>query len=218
MRRLLYRLFSTRCFGAVPVGFWHTASAPAAASATDNFNRADADPMSTTMSDGVSTWTVGPGAFVGMLILSNTAGRNDTGYGAVYVSSPSFTGNQSATITLAGPAVTLCYPIVRGQSGSSECYIVRRSADNWTLQVYRLDSSAAETTVGSAIDLGTHELTTGDQITLEITGTSPATLKVKLNGVQQGSDVTDVTPLTGGQPGCGSGGVNYINAFSATDL
>lgn len=182
----------------------------ASATATDTFNRANSDPMSTTMSDGVSTWTNGPGALGNPAIVSNAMNAPGTQRGAV-VASPTFADDQTATITLTaqvGVGVML-----RMQSGLASGYLVYLS-NSTTIQFYRIADSGSIglTQLGSNVTISS--VTSGDTIGAEITGTTITALR---NGVSVGTR-TDAT-YTSGQPGIYMGGSGVtLDAFTASDL
>ncbi len=182
-------------------------------SATDNFTRADADPISNPMSDGSSTWTTASARWATMKISGNAATKTTSGlpWGAAKVSSPTFAADQTATITI---GANMSHSVgVRMQSGSGSGYkITTYSATR--LAIYREDdngSSITETLLSFDDPGGT--FTAGDTITISISGT---TLTGKYNGsVVAGLTVTDATYATG-QPWIAEQTSSTSTGFTAT--
>lgn len=172
-------------------------------SVTDNFNRVDANPMSTAMSDGVGTWVTGNGSRDPHKILSNKlVGTSSNNMSSV--ASPSFNGNQFASVTL-GSVVTSCGPAVRIQSDTdSSCYCMYATSGTTLLVLQTTDAGAAGISGGSKT---VTQLVEGDVLRVEVTGTSgQIDLEGFVNGVSIGTwyDDSDIL-LTGGQPGIFSG-------------
>lgn len=185
----------------------------AVTTATDTFNRANSNPISLTMSDGVSTWQSGvSAAAVDLQILTNQATTVAGGVSIKRVSSPTFASNQWAEITLASGATSAIGPAVRIQSDSdADCYIVYCNNGNEII-IYRIaDTGSFGYT--SLVSSGTGiTLAGGDVIRLEANGT---TLTAYQNGVQR-AQTTDAT-YSGGQPGVYTNS-SAIEAFGASDL
>lgn len=176
----------------------------------DTFNRTNADPMSTSMSDGVSTWTNGPGALGNPAIVSNTMNAPGTQRGAV-VLSPTYANNQRATITLT--TQTGVGAMVRMQSGVASGYLVYLS-NSTTLQVYRINDSGSIGLTQLGANITISAVTSGDTIGAQVVGTTITALR---NGVAADTR-TDAT-YASGQPGVYMGGSgSTIEAFTATDL
>lgn len=188
-------------------------SGSAPASATDTFNRADSAPMSTTMSDGTSTWTSGPGALNNCDIFSNEI-RGSGGTSGARVLTPTFAANQYSVVTAGtdnfavGPAVRLA------STTDADGYFAYPSSAT-SVTIYRIDDtgSIALTALGANVTITA--LTAGETLGLGISGT---TLTLYTNGISTGATRTDSTYSTG-QPGiyCGNN-VRLWNAFSANDL
>jgi len=180
------------------------------ASVTDTFDRADANPMTTGMSDGVGVWTSGPGAANDMQIFSNSAYGVGGAYSMARVHSPAFTGNHKSVITLSGTSAIA--PAVRCQSDTDpSCYFAYLSSST-VIQIYLQNSSLGVTGIGSSFSFAA--VSAGDQIALAIFG---STLTLYINGVSQGTR-TDAT-LINGQPAVwAETNSSPIASFSAVDL
>lgn len=209
------------CFAPpIPIGFFKPVTGQTAkATFTDNFTRANANPMSTTASDG-NTWTSGEGAFSDCQILLNSL-EGTSGTSGCRVLTPTFANNQSAEMTFAvGGAVTSMGIMVRVQGvGDGSGYLL--FADSLTqLTIYKVTDSGSigATPIGASYTVAT--MLVGDKIKLEATGTTTTTLKAYLNGVSIGTERTDSSsPYTGGNPGTYfSAASHFITLFTATDL
>lgn len=187
------------------------------ASFTDNFNRTDANPMSTTASDGHS-WTSGPGGLDDAIIFGNelkgVSSGSSVGWGA-RVLTPTFANNQRATVTL-GTTVGAFYvgPAVRVQS-TTDCggYYLLSEASTTILRIYKVTANGATFTQLGA-DYTVTALVTGDTLTLEVSGT---TLTVKKNGSQVSTTRTDAT-FSSGQPGVYCENSASVTTFTAVDI
>jgi len=183
---------------------------------TDDFNRANADPMS---QPAVGTWTNGPGGFGSCKIASNTLEASTAAaYCGARVLTPVFGADQKATVTLSAIAGSFFEgPCVRMQSAvSGSCYHLMTGGSGAILRVYKVtDSTGTAMIAGDFVQLGADiipapVLVGGDTISLEAIGTT-------LN-VYQGATLiatrSDATWATG-QPGLHvyGGGGNTINAF-----
>lgn len=164
--------------------------------ATDNFTRATASPISSPMSDGISTWTSPVSTSFGWYINSiNQALGLGSGANMMMVNTPSFTANQTNTITIGTSAVG--YGVMARMNGSGQGYIAYTDSTT-TLDIYK-SIGLTGTTLNSPTSLGTHTIATiiaGAQLTITAVGT---TLSAYTNGVFVFS-VTDSTYATG-QPG-----------------
>jgi hypothetical protein len=187
---------------------------------TDNFTRANANPMSDPTTGG--TWTSGPGAFNDCQISSNSLRSSVAGLGAgCRVLTPAFSANHAAYITLGSSTyLTFCGACVRVVSTTDcSCYIVW--VDDIThLLVMKVDSAASGTAVGAAINAG-KTLGAGDIIGLSVSGTSTVTLTVYLNGNSLATRTDSTAPYQTGQPGAYfylNNSDRYITLFSATDI
>jgi hypothetical protein len=173
-------------------------SGGALASATDNFTRTNANPISNPMSDGTSTWTTASlGAFGVLQIIGNQAAGATGGDCAALVTAPAFTGQHYMEFTVvAANGATYFGPGIRGTSGGNG-YVAYVNGSATQIII-------AKATAGVFLTLSTYTVTAlnpGDIIRLEGTGTSTVTLTLKINGSAQGSPATDSTlPYTGGSP------------------
>lgn len=200
----------------IPVCHMANSGAPAPpppTGATDTFNRTNADPVDSPMSDGSSTWESGPGAAGDVKIVSNQAVRSSGTWGIARVSSGSFDGNQYAEATLGtGGSLGAC-PAVRIQGTSDASCYVMRFINASIVRLYRLDDtgSIGETEIAS---VGSQSASAGDVLRIEADGTT-------IKGYIEGSEVLSVTDSnhSGGVPGIGlrtSGAT--IDAFDGGDL
>jgi hypothetical protein len=179
--------------------------------ATDTFNRADATPMSTTMSDGVGTWTSGPGATGDLNILSNTLRSPGTQRAAI-VTAPSFAANHRAQITLTA-SVTVGV-VLRMQSASDASGYLIYLPNSTKIAVYKITDTGTIALTQLGVDITITAVTAGDTIGGEITGT---TITILRNGVSQGTR-TDATYATG-QPGVYIGAsAATVDTYEATDI
>lgn len=159
----------------------------------DTFNRSNADPMSTTASDG-NTWTSGPGAMAEPRIISTMLFGN-AGQTGARVLTPTMGGNHSASITLIGDTGHIG-PMVRVQSTSDASGYFLITSDATHLTIYKLTDTGSLATLALFTSVATPSMGNGDTITLTVNGT---TLECFLNGVSYGT-VVDAT-WSGGQPG-----------------
>lgn len=185
-------------------------------SASDTFNRSDADPLATSpnMTGSSGVWTDGPGAWGACKIVAFGAIGSGGTADAAKPASPTFPENQAATITLTTGGLALSGVATRMQAGANgSCYLA--AIDTTTqISVYRVDDTGtlAFVLLGAAFTVAT--LVDGDLVTLESSGTGHT---LKINGASQGTR-SDST-YSAGQPamvffGFASG----INAWSATGL
>lgn len=173
----------------------------------DNFDEGDSSPMDLTSSSG-GTWETGTGGFDGMQIVGNAAtGVAAADSATARVVSPTFSANQSSTITFgSGNVKGACVRM----DGSGNGYLAFFSTA--TVQLY--STAASSGTLLTAFDLYGSPAS-GWTLTLEVSGT---TLTVKTNGGGTVGTYSDSTYATG-QPGMWSGSADgAILEFSATDL
>lgn len=176
------------------------------ATATDTFNRTDANPISSPMSDGVSTWESGPGSLNDIQIVSNRA-RNTTSNSLARASAPTFAANQLATITLAGVAGTGAAVRIDGSGNGYVAYV----ASTTSVQLYRV-TSGSFIAIGAAITVTA--LSSGNTVGLGIVGT---TLTLYRDAVLVDTR-TEATYATG-QPGVFSDAAGgTMESFIAIDL
>jgi len=197
------------------MGYYYSAGAASvgSASAEDTFDRANATPMSTTMSDGVGTWQSGPGATDDVNISSNAASASSNKAGA-RVASPTFTGNHKAECYVgSGNGVFAC---ARIQSDTNfTCYAVKCHDSSNTLRVYKLtDTGSGITQTQLGADVTITAIGTNNTYGISVSGTTISVLR-------QGSVVATRTDsdLSGGQPGIYfdvSG--RTTNRFTAADV
>jgi len=179
---------------------------------TDTFNRTDANPMSTAMSDGIGTWVSGPGALGDARIISNTLGVTSSARGA-NVSSPAFGANQIATVTFATGS-TGYGPMVRCQSDGDVSGYLAYMGSSTIITIYRVTDTGtiASTAIGGGITVTA--FVAGDTLGIGIEGT---TITAYTNGVSTGTTRTDATYATG-RPGVYFGSAtSTIDAFTATE-
>jgi len=190
-------------------------------SVSDTFNRTDANPMSTTMSDSVGIWSSGAGSWNDLQITSNVINDPNSGDGtgaAAVVSSPTFADDQSASIVL-GASVGGQVVIVRGNSTLDAGY--GAVVDSSTTIIITQLSGSSHTSVSGLSIISSLSISAGDTITLTVTGSVSAMLSVYQNGVLRGTYTDSSTVVTSGQPGIAeaNGGSNGpIDSFSATEL
>lgn len=199
------------------MSWYYAGGTPTIVTASDTFERADANPMSTTMSDGISIWVSGPGGFSDCQINSGVLNRVITTSGAT-VSSPSFGASQLAKIVFAGTP-NGCGVMCRMPPSSSAGYLLYASA-NVTLQLYHRTDAGVLTQIGSNINITA--IGAGDSISLKVTGTGVGTITFEMyrNDVSIGTRTfaTDPSPYNSGQPGLYISGLNGIASFSATEV
>lgn len=156
------------------------------ASASDNFNRANAGTLG-------ANWTA---ITDGMQVVSNTARPNGTGaatnHQISWYNATAFTGDHYSEVLIDSSLGNIGGVVVRAQAGGSSYALLCRPGLNTTL-IGIFDNVGGFTTLQ---DMGTAAVT-GRTQRLWISG---STLRWYEDGVQIGSDVTDGT-ITGGQPG-----------------
>lgn len=185
------------------------------ASFTDNFTRANADPMSNPGSGG--TWTTGSTYLGTYRILSNKlAGSAGATSKVARVATPAFSANQRATLTLADIGI-FGGVMVRTQSASNTSgYFAQVRNDNTTIQLHKFDDDGAGgfgTFTKLGADFTVSAMNIGDTIGLGVVGT---TLTVYVNGSSIGTR-TDST-YSSGQPGAQMyGDFNQASSFTAVD-
>ncbi len=192
------------------------------ATATDTFNRADANPLTTTMSDGTSVWAAFPGDWLGMKTASNAAAHTNstlsTAAGLV-VLTPNFYADQSVSITL-GSVLDLQMLFLRGNSTLTAGYAVEIDSAT-TIITYELGASAATAGITSPSQIKTGlSLVAGDVITATATGGSTTVINIYVNSILVDTYTDSTDAVTSGQPGIGvlQGGIGNLNEFFATDL
>lgn len=169
----------------------------AGALATDNFTRANADPISNPMSDGVSTWTSMSARWSTLKIAANAVTKTIGGLptGAAKIATPTFNANQTNTITI---GANMSHGAgVRAQSGSGSGYLLV-TFDSNTLALYREDDNgtAVSDNLLTFADPGP-TFTAGDTISCSISNT---TLRVSYNGTYISAMTTTDTTYATGQP------------------
>lgn len=223
MKRLAFLVLFLAATSGVALAQWaavlgasRAASGPV--TATDNFNRANQDPMAgagLTMSDGVSVWVNGPGSTLTKMAIDTNVLTSTGSPASVVVSSPSFAANQKSTITFgSGAAVTFCGPTVHANTSNGNCYVALVD-DTTHIIIYKLtDSGSIGYTSLATVVLGA-ALVVGDTLGLGINGT---TLTVYVNGSAQGTTASD-SSYTTGQPGIyvATNG-KHFSLFTATEL
>lgn len=162
------------------------------ASASDNFNRANENPLS----DG-GNWSTGPGASSDIQLVNNRVRNVTTQTESVARrGSPTFAADQAAEIAVVTRNSTEDYggPAVRINSSDADHYFLRPAFTGTTLQIRRVDDTGtlAGTTLGASF--GTFAL--NDVLRLEAIG---SLLIAKQNGTILATRV-DTTYATG-QPG-----------------
>lgn len=192
---------------------------PAAAgplTATDTFNRADANPISNPMSDGIYSWTSGPGSMNDVQIQSNQAGgTTGNSYGAkVSDASATFAGDQISTLTIGSGTVAQMGVLVRIASDTDAdgylCYL----SSSTQLQIYRIDDTGTVGLTQLGANIAISAVAAGDTIGLGMVGD---TLTAYRNGVSVATR-TDST-YTAGNPGIYFGlASRFINEWTASEL
>jgi len=167
---------------------------------SDDFTRANANPISNPSSSGGTWGTVTYSGVRPFKIVSNqSSGRDNGEQNMVQISSPTFHADQKISATLV--SVSQYGGIaVRCQSLSDPSgYMVYVNANAMQVIVTKGNQAGSSTNL---VTLEAGEWVSGDILTLEATGTSSTDLKVYKNGVQYGSTYTDSSsPYTSGQPG-----------------
>lgn len=179
---------------------------------TDNFTRADADPLSSPMSDGSSTWSTSVGSYPQNLRIVSNKATGHSGFGSLVaskVATPSFAANQTCSITLSTGLGLACG--VRMQSGSGAGYKLV-TFNSSILALYRVDDSGSIADTLLTFDtIGT--FTAGDIITLSVSG---STLTAKYNGTVVSAITTTDSTYSTGQPFILADDVSTISLFTAS--
>lgn len=188
---------------------WKTVVTGGATTASDNFNRADEQPLS-----NGGMWATPPIGYSNPFkVVSNVAGSagGDT---VAYVVSPDFTAtaNQSATATLTTAGLASYSGVCVRMNSLGNGYILRNNGNATTFYLYRITGgSSGEVAIQTWSGL---TLIAGDTITLSITGT---TLTAKQNSTTVGT-ATDVL-YSSGSPGIYVGeSASTVDNFTATSL
>jgi len=195
------------------VGSLNQEAASSPASFSDDFNRADADPMSNPASGG--TWDAGPGASGPPKIVSNALASTDGTVRVARVSTPAFSANQACTgigVSSNGTAV-----MVRIASDSSCSGYMLYFSNLTTLEFYKVTDSGSISLVkmGASVTVGSMSSPT---LKLTATGGATTTIEGFLNGSSIGTRDDSSSPYTSGQPGLYFQAARSINAMEAADL
>jgi hypothetical protein len=194
---------------------WEQAVVAAIVSAIDDFNRANANPISSPGSDGAITWTSGPGDLGDVQISSNECTRSLGVASGAIVTAPTFGANQMVTITLtASPVGSGIMCRMQGSSSGSGYLLYLQSTG--TLQYYHRTEGGTLRQIGSNLNMTA--VGAGDTISLKVTGTGTITLEAFRNGVSIDSRTDSTNPYNSGQPGIYFGTGTSINSFSATNV
>lgn len=183
--------------------------------AVDNFTRADANPISNPMSDGVSTWVTPVGASSAMQIVSHDLTGTGGGQSIAAVASPTFPDNQAATNIISSDSNFGIEqgPMVRVQSGNAGGYILY-IASTTSLQLYLVtdDGTMHFTALGSPLTVS-GGIQLGDRLVLSVSG---GTFNVIYNGAVL-ETITDST-FAHGQPGTYGNPSRFSAGFGATSI
>lgn len=167
--------------------------------ASDNFNRADEDPLAGNWTDPAA---LGDSTFI--LTSQHLIGRGGANFQLQYWNADVFNSNQKSQVTISGGSNltntgTYAAAAVRVQASGQSCYFFGIRAGAY--QLMRVDSGIPVALTGGLVDTPT----AGDIVRIEITG---AAIDAFLNNVLRFS-ATDAT-YTGGSAGLfgyGSSGV-----------
>lgn len=157
---------------------------------TDNFNRADENPLS-----GGGIWTNIGGSYGNMKVLSNAAtSATENGLAMYSTSSHTFSANQYSQVKITTNDNAVAGPVVRVNGD----YFYRASVSYGDAVISRVYGAN-----GANWTVGTGQAVAGKVLKLSASGGSTTTLRLYIDGVQIGSDVTDNSAyvLTSGQPG-----------------
>lgn len=190
--------------GSVATSASFTVTAASGATFSDDFSGGAQNPIA-------GAWTSGPGNYIDMARTSGGKAEGTGGNSAAYVNTPTFSGDQMATVTMDGSSGVA--PLVRGQSGSAAAYIAY-ATNATTVTIYKKDASLGVSQIGS--DITVPSMGSGTQLSLEVTGAG--TLNVYTDGSFRGTATDSSSPLSGGQPGMYSNGFGAFLEFSATDV
>jgi len=162
---------------------------------TDNFNRANADPIGSPWVDAVNRWTIVSNAAVpGSSLGSDT--HSDYGVGVAWPNDQYSQAKMTVTDTTgnsAGPGVSVrsqlptvtMYRVTVGTGVTNNVEVGRWNAGTYTFIAFR-----------------TATWVNGDVLRLEVTGQGRPVLRVYQNGVQLGADITDSgNTVFNGSPG-----------------
>lgn len=178
---------------------------------TDNFNRANEDPLS-----GGGNWTHPGVSYVNLKVSSNQVTSSTSGQGIAHwaTSNHSFAANQYAQVKIVTNDAVYAGPIVRFNTSNAYFYRVEVSYGDVSIKRARSDGNGTSWTVASGQSI------TGKVLKLSASGTTTTTLKVYIDGVQVGSDVTDNSAyvLTSGQPGMCTSESGVLDDFEAAEL
>lgn len=168
------------------------------------------------MVGSTGTWISGPGTMGDAKdVADNLRGGTGTENGCV-VATPSFTNNQSASVTLNSDL--LCGVGVRMQSATNASGYMANLLDSTHITIWKVQDTGSFTYTG-LITSTIPAVVQFDVMTLNATGTATTTLDVFINGVPSGSITDTSSPYNGGQPWIYFFGFSgSCIQFSATDL
>ena len=180
------------------------AAGGSAADSLDDFNRANSDPISNPMSDGVGEW----GSVAGydeVIIASNEARASAAGTCVAIATTPSRNNDQWSSFKIGSGGVTAYQgAIARLDSGTGAGYLLA-VANATTVELYLLPGVTLLDT------FTTSSMSAGDVIRLEASGTTTTTLTFKKNGTTVDSYAHTSSTVTGGQPAI------WLNNFALMD-
>lgn len=168
--------------------------------ATDNFTRSNESPLS-----GGGNWTACVSGVAGINLTSNQATGAESASGCRMYNGASFSADQYAKITFAAVASGNYLGLSLRGDGAGNYYDV--AADNGVAFI-RKASSGSPSTLTSVSQV----FIAGDILYLEVVGSSPAVLTLKLNGTTIGTYSDSSSPFTTGKPGLAS----YNNSATTT--
>lgn len=181
--------------------------------ASDTFNRTDADPVSSPMSDGVSTWDSGPGGLNNIKIVSNVAVGASSTSGA-RIATPSIAADQFSQVEREADANGFGVGVRCDANGNGYLAYMDGAA---SVTFYKVSGDG---TVFTEITpwVSVTALADGDTLKLTATGTSTTTLELFRNGVSITTRTDASSPYTSGQPWIYAGSGITCDNFSGGPL
>lgn len=180
----------------------------------DSFDRADANPMTTTASDGVGVWTCGAGSMadtkISINILFGTTGTEN----GCRILSPNFRANQSCSIIIGNPATIGV--MVRVQSPTDPSGYLCGINDSTHIKFSKVvDTGSGFTYTDLSAELVVPAINALDVFTFRIIGNA---MEAFVNGVSVGTATADGA-FNSGNPGIYFYGLSgSAVSFSATEL
>lgn len=176
---------------------------------TDDFNRADENPIA-------GDWETGLGANGSVKILSNEArGVSGNGVASVKASSLNISSDQRAVIKYTGGNPEVRFGAVVRMQANGAHYRVWYSQDFQQGAIVYVNSAGTETEIGSRF-FPSYYYNPGNSLGLEVNGTSLTAYRV-VGGTRTDFATRTDSTLTGGQPGFFVHADTQVDDFEATN-